>query len=282
MVKPPFSMRQSREANEEFAALRDGISAGLKPSLLEWVMPFYIDQDERNLTGLKIVDKELVRQLERKTDKSILPDEDAYSLEALRLVFGADWCLLLDAIDFVLPAASTSSADGLETMFMEARSDYCVGKDGQDTYELQYRQLKEMTEFMEAVASSSGRASEHLREAWSQCFGRNPEPDDAFAHAVKAIEVAAKPVIIPDDTLATLGKICSAMRDKPSKWETVPEFEGSIETVLSIMDMVWKGQLRHGDEDAPLEVSQEAAEMTVQTAVLLVSWFRSGRVRLRS
>ena len=75
--------------------------------------------------------------------------------------------------------------------------------------------------------------------------------------------------------------MCTAIRDKPDKWETDSEFDGSVNTVLAMMDMVWRGHLRHGDESAPLEVSQEAAEMTVQTAVLLVSWFRSGRIRLK-
>ena len=99
--------------------------------------------------------------------------------------------------------------------------------------------------------------------------------------AVKAIEIAAKPVITPDDPVSTLGKMIGAIRDKPDKWETDSEFDGSVNTVLSMMEMVWKGHLRHGDETAPLEVTQESAEMTVQTAVLLVSWFRSGRIRLK-
>ncbi len=49
-----------------------------------------------------------------------------------------------------------------------------------------------------------------------------------------------------------------------------------------MMELVWnEGRFRHGDENAPIDVSQEAAEMTVQTAVLLVSWFRSKRIRLK-
>ena len=131
-------------------------------------------------------------------------------------------------------------------------------------------------------AKQPGRAAEHLRTAWSKCFGRNPDPKGACREAVEAIEVAAKPVVIPDDPVATLGKMCSAIRLKPEKWETDSDFDASVETVLAMMDMVWKGHLRHGEESAPLEVSQEAAEMTVQTAVLLVSWFRSRRIRLRS
>ena len=82
--------------------------------------------------------------------------------------------------------------------------------------------------------------------------------------------------------MPTLGKMCSAIRDKSEKWETDSEFDGSVETILGMMDMVWKGHHRHGDESAPFEMSQGAAEMTVQTAVLLVNWFRSERIRLRS
>ena len=88
-------------------------------------------------------------------------------------------------------------------------------------------------------------------------------------------------MVIPDAPEPTLGKMCSAVRDKPEKWETDSAFDGSVQTILGMMDMVWKGHLRHGKESAPLELSQEAAEMTVQTAVLLVSWFRSGRIRLK-
>ena len=67
------------------------------------------------------------------------------------------------------------------------------------------------------------------------------------------------------------------------KWETASEFDGSHETLLSMMRLVWnRGHYRHGDESVPLEVSRASAEMTVQTAVLLVSWFRLGRIWLRS
>ena len=125
--------------------------------------------------------------------------------------------------------------------------------------------------------------AEHLRTAWSKCFGRTPDPKGACIEAVSAVEVAAKPTISPNNSRTTLGSLCRDMKADLSKWGTDSELIGSVETVLSMMKMVWnEGRHRHGDESAPLEVSQEAAEMTVQTAVLLVSWFRSGRIRLRS
>ena len=177
--------------------------------------------------------------------------------------------------------ASEYEAALLESFFVEARSTYRIGVDEDDVYMIQLRQPEELSSLIETEASQPGRQAEHLRAAWAKCFGLHPDLNEACTEAVKAIEVAAKPVVTPNDPLATLGKMISAVRDKPEKWETDSAFDGSVQTVLGMMDMVWKGQLRHGDEDAPLEVSQEAAEMTVQTAVLLVSWFRSGRIRLK-
>ena len=62
-------------------------------------------------------------------------------------------------------------------------------------------------------------------------------------------------MVIPDELEPTLGKMCRAVRDKPEKWETDSGFDGSVQTILGMMDMVWKGHLRHGKESAPLEVS---------------------------
>jgi hypothetical protein len=35
---------------------------------------------------------------------------------------------------------------------------------------------------------------------------------------VKAVEAAAIPLVLPNDTLATLGKLLGEMRDHPAKW----------------------------------------------------------------
>ncbi|MXY09980.1 MAG: hypothetical protein F4Z00_11140 [Acidimicrobiaceae bacterium] len=221
-------------------------------------------------------------RLERTIDRSVLPGDTRSALVFLRQALDSDDGLLLDAADVALTWASEDKAALLEAFSVEARSTYGVGVDEDDVYMIQRRQPEELSSLIETEATQPGRQAEHLRIAWAKCFGLHPDLNEACTEVVKAIEVAAKPVVTPDDPLATLGKMISAVRDKPEEWETDSEFDGSVQTVLAMMDMVWNGQLRHGDEDAPLEVSQEAAEMTVQTAVLLVSWFRSGRVRLRS
>ena len=273
-VKPPFSTRQDPEQHEEFFALQTGISDGLRPLLRTWAINVYRDSETGNIDYIKLTDLELL------IDRQITPD----GLRSSHLPFSdaltSDHALLLDAVDIALRWADDADTNLLERILVKPRSAYCVGRDEEGDYEIQLRQLQEMTELVQSEANQPGRASEHLHNAWSKCFGRNSDPKGACREAVEAIEVAAKPVITPDDPVATLGKMCNAIRAKPAKWETDSEFDGSVETILGMMDMVWKGHYRHGDESAPLDVSQEAAEMTVQTAVLLVSWFRSGRIRM--
>ena len=275
MVKPPFSKRQTPEQVEEFFRLQQGITDGLLLSVLEWTASQYTVADR------PFIHEGRLGHLERLVDRHIVSLDGRDDTDELLEVLAADRDLLLDSADVALKWADERDAALLETYFGEARSAYVVVEINDGEHEIQLRQSQEMVALIESEANEPGRAAEHLRKACSKCFGLHPDLNEACFEAVKAIEVAGAPVVIPDELEPTLGKMCSAVRDKPDKWETDSGFEGSVQTVLGMMAMVWKGHLRHGDEDAPLEVSQEAAEMTVQTAVLLVGWFRSGRIRLK-
>ena len=123
------------------------------------------------------------------------------------------------------------------------------------------------------------KAAEYLRTAWHYLYGRNPIPSSAYRDAVRAVEAAARPVVTPNDELATLGKMIHALRDKPDKWETVI---GDVDTVRMMMRTIWKSQSdRHGTDDPakPRNVSQPEAEAAVQIAVTLVHLFRTGAIR---
>ena len=277
MVRPPFSVRSDPEQHEAFYALRQGVPAGLLPSLLGWTLDQYA-----SMPGV-LTDEDKLGHLERVVGRHIVSSGRRESLSEFSKALEADAALLLDAADIALKWASDHSAEVLEAYLREARSVYRVGTDADGYGALQRRQSEEMIDLVESESNQPGRAATHLRNAWSKCFGLNPDPKGACREAVEAVEVAAKRVVTPTDSMPSLGKMCGAIRDKPEKWETDSEFDRSVESVRSMMELVWnEGRFRHGDESTPVEVSQEAAEMTVQTAVLLVSWFRSGRIRLKS
>ncbi len=267
--------------------MHEGIPDFLFPSLLHWAVKHY----SRRSSGKYVADRQAILRLERRTRRS-LPPKARGDLNELVRAFRSDHALFLSAIDLVLTATEHEFFEGpnpleLAEILEEAGSEFCVGTDEDGNFQLQYRQSQEMTQLIQSEADQPERAAEHLRRAWVKCFRVDPAPDPnaACSEAVSAVEAAAKPVISPRNKKTTLGTLLRDMKPDPDKepgykWETDSEFDGSMETVFSMMQLVWNNsRYRHGDEDAPLEASQESAEMTVHTAVLLVNWFRSERIR---
>lgn len=137
-----------------------------------------------------------------------------------------------------------------------------------------------MTAIIDQVASGTDRASEHLRRAWSKLYGRKPDLNTACLEAVAAIEVAAKPIVSPNNAKTTLGTIIRDMNAKPSKWVTDSEADVDVTKVITTMDLVWQGHYRHGDDTAPIDMTRPGAVMVVQLAAVLVGWFRAGYIRV--
>ena len=279
MVKLPFSKRHDAEAREAYVALREGIPVGLRPSLLNWSRAAFTETQQWG----EEVNQARLEYAERLTNRTLLTDIYRESLSDLVKKLRLDDEIHLDVIDIALGWVGDDAVNLLQRFLREAQSAYCVATDDDGTRVLQHRQPKEMSELFDSEANQPGRAAKHLRTAWSKCFGLNPDTKGACIEAVSAIEVAAKPVVSPKNSRTTLGTLCRDIESAPDKWETDTEAVGSVKTVLSMMQMVWnEGHYRHGDESALLEVSREAAEMTVQTAVLLVTWFRSGQIRVKA
>ena len=272
--RPPWSIRKSRKRTEEFYVLRDGIPDGLMNSLLGFL--------DAHFCGGHHVRTERTEHLARVVGRSL----PAYRNELLDL-FYRDEELLFDALDHALTYPDFQiqhpyeAAQTIKSFLGDARSVYDVFQVDGGTYEIGYRQPPEITQLLEEITSDRGRASEHLRRAWSLGFSREADLNAACIEAIKAIEAAARSTIEPGNARATLGTMIAAVASKPTKWQTDLGSPGSddLETVLGMMKMVWKGHLRHGNPNDPIDVTIERCEMIVHTAAILVHWFLSGRVR---
>lgn len=138
----------------------------------------------------------------------------------------------------------------------------------------------------EFVMASAGQAGARLRQAWERAFGVSPDPTGAYALAVRAVEDAAVPVVVPKQENATLGHVIGQLRhdDDWSLPLTREHDEAPTrETVVRMCQALFKGHHdRHGGvPGAPETVSQEEAEAAVTLAVPLVQWFASGQVARR-
>ena len=144
-------------------------------------------------------------------------------------------------------------------------------------FQLSRRAVGPVREAIESVPSST-RAHQHLVLAWNKLSGRNPDASGAYREAIRAVEAAAKPVVLPNDASATLGKMKAALRDKPGTWTTTI---GAVDDVRRLIESVWTSQLdRHGtdDESVPLTVSLEQADAAFSICLNLTRLFVGGHV----
>jgi hypothetical protein len=191
--------------------------------------------------------------------------------------------LALDFIDYVLHHVSeygqfaNEMVGNLDLVLKAAGSVWeVVPVDGSD-YQLSRRAIGPVRAAIADLPPDT-RAAQHLTTAWNRLSGREPDASIAYREAIRAVEAAAKPVLTPNDQIATLGKMIAVVTDKPEKWTVTL---GSIEGVRLLMESVWKGQFdRHGtdDETVPLNVTSEQADAAVTTCITLVRLFIGGHV----
>lgn len=144
------------------------------------------------------------------------------------------------------------------------------------------RDLAEAKRSVERLREVPGRAGDFLAAAWNSLAGRNPQPSDAYDKAVKAVEAAMHPVVSPSDSKATLGKMRSVLRDKPSKW--IFQSPVSPDLVVTMAGDLWEGHLRHGsderfsDEGGRTDHTMVEADGALHLAIALVGFFQRGLV----
>jgi hypothetical protein len=285
----PLSMREKR-ARPSHEALAEGVPPYLVYALRNWmqnqVAPsrFHRDGYGNPVKG-PVVDNAFLDRVERNVRGRGFGQGSAKSrFDALQKIAELDGDEYLDAVDFVLHEHPDPAIDELETILREGGSAFRVGSAPDGRLCLERRVPEEIAAAIDSVIDESGRAGLHLRNAWSSVYARAPNPSDAYSEAVRAVEVAAIPVVSPSDATATLGKTIGALRADPQQWDLVlqPAKGESIDALLAMMDLLWTAQHdRHGkpDTEAPLNVSLEEAQAAVHLAVTLVQWFTSGSVR---
>lgn len=145
---------------------------------------------------------------------------------------------------------------------------------------LEERVPEGVQEAADHVIATTGSAGALLSEAWHHAFGVSPNPEEAYEKAIKAVEEAGVPTVLPKDRRATLGKMIQTMRPHGDWTLEITDKQGDHynELVLSMCDALWNGQpSRHG-ANGYRKPTQGEAEAAVMLAVPLVQWFHSGAV----
>lgn len=222
----------------------------------------------------------------------------SYFKAILAMSRNADDMQMLDLVDAALaerndPAAINWGRDGkrsgvpntpedLNVILLDGGSAYQVNDSGSG---LERRVPEVVKEAARSASESSAASRTHLEAAWAAAYGRRPEPTVAYAEAVKAIEAAIIPLVLPNDPQATLGKALAHLRNNPDLWQlSILDSKGDpaeIEPLVGLLRLVWQGQRdRHAGTRTAIAVTPEAAETAVHAAAMIVYWLsRSGLQR---
>lgn len=200
---------------------------------------------------------------------------------------------ILEFLDFVVYASLTDERDymhlnsedrayALEGVLSASGSEWRVGQRN-GLHGLEKRLAPAVQDATDMVVNGTGNANYLLSEAWHALRKRNPDAEEAYEKAVKAVEEAAIPVVLPKETTATLGKVLAAMRSQRT-WDlplTLKGEEGGPTMLISMIERLWKGQTSRHGANGYRKPTVEEADSAVMLAVVLVYWFCEGAVQRR-
>ena len=197
-----------------------------------------------------------------------------------------DESLALDVMDWLL-GHGFGHAQPLEHILKSAGHVLRVSPDGNRLVE---RIDPALWDEYEQVTQLDDKASQYMQEAWIFAFGREPNLNDAWERAVKAIEVLLKPIVSPADDNATLGKMIGALRHASDKWKCkLPDrdykangetnVKPGIEVFIDALATIGYQPDRHGS-DQPQDVDEATARSVLFLATTVVGWLRYGALVL--
>lgn len=133
-------------------------------------------------------------------------------------------------------------------------------------------------------------ATDDLLEAWNQAFGRQPDPSDAWDHAIKAVEHIYSPLVLAARAMnnkSTLGSVIGELKQNRTGWtaevSTDPNDPHSgADVIRSMLEALWGNPDRHGGGSKWRKPELPDAQALVPLAVTLVQWGRQGVLRRAS
>lgn len=246
--------------------LIEGVPSHLKPALLAWMKP-HLSRHSQSVSRWFFLD-------------GVLREFDLVARwpRTLASVAGTVWPgnlgeldeeSLLDLADWLAHRSSERDGRELENMLSSASSAWRVGTRNGNAGLI--RRVPESVTAAAGMAVQQGSAGSLLGEAWSACFGRVADPEEAYEKSIKAVEAAGVGLVSPRNLRATLGTMLRDMRAQANWHIDLPGNQTDV--AISMIEALWTGQeSRHGGNNYRVPTQQEA-ETAVFLAVPLVQWF---------
>lgn len=271
-------------SREELAALHEGIPSWMVRPFWQWFQQAVVLASRDGGDGLDLTQEYDTR---RRMAHPLTPRAQGYGVEEA-IAGRDDEDLVISFTDFLIAKlmhwGQDEYADELEKVLERAGSAWRVGLRAGNPG-LERRVPLGVQAAAEGAMAVQGHAGTLLSEAWRAVFGVEPNPEVAYSKAVKAVEAAAIPVVVPAESGATLGRVLAKMKTHGDWVLPLAREHAEYPTASVLLGMVqalWSGQDdRHAGQPNYKPSEQEAAETAVLMAVPLVQWFSDGTIARR-
>jgi hypothetical protein len=133
----------------------------------------------------------------------------------------------------------------------------------------------------EQCSAIPGSTSAELKEAWTRAHARQTNPGDAWDHAIKAVEAALIPIVVPKKSKPNLGDVIGQLRGQPHLWKLGARGQNrdhSIEPLVAMLTLLWPDPNRHGSPTPEPPATAEEGRAMVNLALTIVQWAREGLI----
>lgn len=152
-------------------------------------------------------------------------------------------------------------------------------------FRIAWRVLPEIADAAAATAATVEtaypRAAKRLRSAWEAAFRLHPDPSEAIADAIRAVEAVSIPIVCPRQSEPVFGHVLGELARDETPWRLGIEGQHGDDSVSPVVEMMRRLGRAHLDRHEglePPEPSPETAQRSVMLAVALVYLFGSGAV----
>lgn len=253
--------------------LIDGVPDYMANSVDPWI-ELMVSEPIRPGSQMRVAKQGTILRIERKLRRSLGGNSSRQSMLANFMAhLNQNEELKLDAIQALLEMdGNETKSNLLDMVLLESGSKWSARKGTDDMYGLEERVESITTSAYDELIEHDPESlmSNFLAQAWEKAFGRDPDPSIAYSNAIKALEAATWPLVLPNNSRATLGDIIRELDNHKDEWQSaITETTSNIgiESVIDNLKLVWQGQTdRHGTA-SPVPPSQQAAEQAVFTAI---------------
>lgn len=184
---------------------------------------------------------------------------------------------ITDGYEITSHRIQPSSIASLNTILIKGGSKWHVVVDGRKA-KIEARVDETTENAYKRLSASSEDYANLLKKAWNYCYGREPQPSEAYTYAVKAVEAASWQVVTPKNSTATLGTIIADLRAKNAGGKVTTLFKDkqagtSVEMILQNMQRLWQGHSDRHATGAYTEPTQLEAEVALHLAILVCHLF---------